>query len=233
MCGRYTLTTSGEELGEFFDLPSSSHFKARYNIAPSQNVAVVRASPGGTREPAFLRWGLVPAWVEDLKKNPGWINARSETVATRAAFRNSFEHRRCLVPANGFYEWKKQGGHKQPFYLRRHDRRLLAMAGIWARWSGPGAPPFESYAVLTTEPNSLVATLHDRMPVFLEPTAFERWLDPAPISDAERRELLCPYPAEEMEAFPVSTRVNQPRHDDAELIVPVEPPAVPRQLELF
>ncbi len=229
MCGRFTLCTPGDALAELCDLAAPPKLEARYNIAPSQDVAAVRFDPdAGTRTLSLLRWGLVPAWS---KKAPGsearLINARAETVAERPAFRDAFRRRRCLLPADGFFEWKKEGRRKQPYLLRARDGRAFAFAGLWERWRGDEEKTIESSTILTTEPNSLVATLHDRMPVILDPKDFDVWLDPEVQLPERLAPLLRPFPAERMTAHPVGTRVNDPRNDDPTCIEPVpEPPSL-------
>jgi putative SOS response-associated peptidase YedK len=188
----------------------------RFNIAPSQPVAVVRLSEGG-RELTPLRWGLITSWAKDAKFAP--INARAETAADKPTFRAAMSKRRCLVPADGFYEWLRQGKAKQPFCFRLLDDKPFAFAGVWDRWEGPSGP-VETCCILTTEANELVRPAHDRMPVMLERTCFEQWLDPAK-QDAEALAwMLRPYRAEVMRAYPVSPLVNSPKNDGARCLEP-------------
>ncbi len=230
MCGRYVLTTPGEVLAQIFEVPAPSEEIARalaprYNIAPTQPVPVVRRSAAGPRELALVQWGLVPHWAKEPAIGGKMINARAETAAEKPAYRDAFKRRRCLIPADGFYEWKKLGKGKEPWFLRMRDRRPFAFAGLWSSWKRPeGGEPLESCAILTTAPNELVATLHDRMPVILSPAHQERWLDAA-ANVSTFTELFSPYPAEQMEAYPVSRGVNSPAHDAPDNLEPVTPAA--------
>lgn len=198
-------------------------FTPRWNIAPSQEVPVV-ASPRGTRSLSALRWGLVPSWADDPKVGYRMINARSETAATKPAFRTAWKHRRrCLIPATGFYEWQKSGqpkGPKTPFWIHMADGRPFAFAGLWETWKGKDGEtsPLHSFTILTTSPNPYLAKIHDRMPVILgEEREWDRWLDPEVESDAVT-DLLRPYPPEEMHAYPVSTYVNKPGNEGPECV---------------
>jgi len=233
MCGRYALTTSVELLVELFGLAGYVDLEARYNVAPTQDAPVVRVNrETGERNMEMLRWGLIPRWAKDAGVGARAINARSETVAEKPTFREAMRARRCLVPADAFYEWKKNGGRgsreKQPFCIRLRDGGPFALAGLWERWCPPApegepedAPAIESFTVLTTSPNALVEPLHDRMPVIVEPKDFERWLDPNADDVDALRPLLRPLDAGLMTAFPVSRRVNSPRNDDRTCIEPV------------
>ena len=215
MCGRYTLRSSPEAIAGAFDLPEVPELPARYNIAPTQDVPVVRLDPDrGGREFGLLHWGLIPSWADDPAIGNRMINARAETVAEKPAFRKAFQSRRCLVISDGFFEWRREGKHKQPYFIRMRDDRPFAFAGLWERW-GRGGGPIESCTHLTTEPNELVAPIHDRMPLILPESAYDLWLDPAVKDPRKLQELLIPYPAEEMEAYPVSTLVNSPGNDTA------------------
>lgn len=228
MCGRFTLRTPAKDVAEMFDLAPrqlelAGGWRARYNIAPSQDVAVVRCqAKGHARQAAWLRWGLVPAWAADPAGGYRMINARAETAATKPSFREAFRHRRCLVPADGFYEWKRGAKPKQPYYIRLQDERPFAFAGLWDAWH-QGDSAIESCTILTTDANELVADLHDRMPVILDPERFDAWLDPAAEDPARLMRLLTPYPAERMTLYPVSTVVNSPRHEGPECIAPATP----------
>jgi putative SOS response-associated peptidase YedK len=219
MCGRYSLTAPPELIAELFGLAKPPDLTPRYNIAPTQEAPVIRRE-GDRRVLAPLRWGLVPPWAEDPTGGGRMINARSETVTTRPAYREAFRRRRCLVPADGFFEWRRGGGRAQPFFLRRRDGRPMALAGIWERWQGPGEA-LESFAILTTDANELVAPLHDRMPAIVPPEAFAGWLDPATDAAGELAPLLRPRPPGELEAYPVDPWVNDPAHDDARCLEPV------------
>jgi putative SOS response-associated peptidase YedK len=220
MCGRFTLTVSARVLGELFAVPEPAGLAPRYNIAPTQQVLVARTGESG-RELARVRWGLVPHWADDLSIGARMINARGETVASKPAFRSALKHRRCLIPADGFYEWKKVDAGKQPHLIRFADARPFAFAGLWERWlPSDGGGVVDSCTIITTTPNELVRSLHDRMPVILPPSAFDEWLRPEPLAAPRLDELLAPHPAAEMEAFAVSRRVNSPAYDGPECIAP-------------
>lgn len=222
MCGRFTLTDPGADLAVQFSLAHVPDLPPRYNIAPTQPVAVVRLAPEGTtRELALLHWGLIPFWAKDPGIGARLINARAETVTDKPAFRHAFRRRRCLVVADGFYEWQKQTGGKQPFYIRLREGRLFAFAGLWELWQGPDSAVIESCTLLTTEPNELLRPLHNRMPVILRPRDYELWLDPK-VQEMERlKSLLRPYPVEEMAAYPVGRWVNRTENDDPRCIEPL------------
>ena len=222
MCGRYTLGAPDDDLADLFDLPEVPSLEPRYNIAPTQPVAVVRlAEAREVRELQMLHWGLIPSWSQDAGVGARMINARSETAAAKPSFRAAFRHRRCLIPADGFYEWQRTGGRKQPHYIRRRDQGPFALAGLWEHWEGPEGPVIESCTILTTASNELLGPLHDRMPVILDPAAYAEWLDPS-ITDAARvRPFLRPYEADDLVAYPVSTHVNNPRNDDRRCIEPL------------
>jgi len=215
VCGRYSLTSSGEELAEAFDLDPPPAVVPRFNIAPTQPVLAVRLL-GPTREAALLRWGVgLP------------INVRSESVGTRGALREAFRERRCLLPADGFYEWKKGRGGSQPFHFRRGDRRPFALAGLWS----PGVDgALGSCVVLTTEPNAMVAAVHDRMPVIVAPESYRLWLDPSPGSLVDVQALLRPAAEGGWEAHAVSAAVNSAANDGPQCQAPAERP---RQALLF
>lgn len=236
MCGRFTLTTPAAVWAALFELDSVPRLGPRYNIAPTQPVAAVRstarpqaekpekdkteAGTGSGHEFALLRWGLVPHWAKqpDLKGRT-LINARSETVAEKPSFRDSFRFRRCLVIADGFYEWQPAGARKQPFWIRLDTEAPFAFAGLWDRWTGE-SESLESCTLLTTEANEVLRPLHDRMPVILDPLNFETWIDPD-TSHRELESLLVPYPSESMTFHPVSTHVNHVGHDDPGCIAPI------------
>ncbi|MFQ5984755.1 MAG: SOS response-associated peptidase [Alphaproteobacteria bacterium] len=219
MCGRFTLKTPPEEWVKAFGLEQRPNLPPRYNIAPTQAVAAVRVKPGnGARELAALRWGLVPAWAEDPRIGARMINARAESVAAKAAFRAAFRRRRCLIPSDGFYEWQRTRGKRQPFYVRLGAGAVFAFAGLWERWQGAGDEVRESCAIITTEANEVVAPIHDRMPVILKPDDYGPWLEPAGLDREAGQALLGPYPAQDMVAYPVGLRVNSPKDDDATCI---------------
>jgi putative SOS response-associated peptidase YedK len=216
MCGRYTLLAAPELLQDLFGLAEAPDLAPRYNVAPTQQVAAVRRLAGGEgRELVLLRWGLIPSWASDPSVGNRLLNARAETVADKPSFRSALRSRRCLILADGFFEWQSLKGKKQPFYFRLRDGRPFAIAGLWERWARGSNGPVESCTLITTEANDLVRPLHERMPVILPPDAYEAWLDPAGGRPEQLQPLLRPYRAEEMIAYPVSVRVNSPRNDDA------------------
>jgi putative SOS response-associated peptidase YedK len=217
VCGRFTLTASGEELAEAFGLDDRPELAPRYNIAPTQPVAVVRAeAPGGRRTLSLLRWGLLPRATAEPKRP--LINARAETAWSRPSFREAFALRRCLIPASGFFEWAGAGKKRQPWYFRMVSGRAFAFAGLWE-------PPFDpveapTTTILTTEPNEIARPVHDRMPVILAPNDYARWLNPRAGGLDTLRPLLQPFPAETMIAYPVEAVVNDPRRDEPSCIAP-------------
>jgi putative SOS response-associated peptidase YedK len=222
MCGRFTLTAPADAVAVQFELPEVPALEPRYNIAPTQPVAAVRlARETGEREFAHLHWGLVPFWAKDPKIGSRMINARSETVGTKPAFRAAFRRRRCLVLGDGFYEWQKAQGGKQPHYIRLKDGRPFAFAGLWERWQGAEQEAIESCTLLTTAPNDLIRPLHNRMPVILHPAELDLWLDPDVQNPDVLQPLLRPFPPEAMEAYPVSRWVNSPANDDPRCIEPL------------
>lgn len=226
MCGRYSLTLPQDELEEILGYPAvaSLDHGPRYNVAPSQTAPVVAVGREGAPRLVPMTWGLVPFWAEDPSIGNRLVNARAESAPARPAFREAFRRRRCLVPADGFYEWLAQGRGrpKRPFRLRRPDGAPLTLAGVWERWrSGPGAEALLTYTILTTEPNASVRPLHDRMPVVVLPADRARWLDPA--SDpAGLSDVLHPAPDDLLEVVEVSRRVSDAANDDPECVRPVE-----------
>lgn len=221
MCGRYTLSRPGDLLTEL-GVETTEPLEARYNIAPTQKVPAVRATPEAPRELVHLRWGLIPFWAKDIKIGNRMINARSETVAEKPAFRTSLRRKRCAILADGFYEWKKTADGKQPFHIHLEDQKPFVFAGLWDRWDKGPIDPIESFTILTTSPNDKVAELHNRMPVILTPEALELWLDPT-IDDAARLlPLLVPYPAEQIRFAPVSKMVNRPANNVPECMQPID-----------
>jgi putative SOS response-associated peptidase YedK len=222
MCGRYTLSSPTDLLADLLELSSVPELAPRYNIAPTQEAAVVRGGgETGVRSLDLLRWGLIPFWAKDSGIGSRMINARAETVAEKPSYRASFKRQRCLVPADGFYEWQATGGRKQPFYFRFEGGGPFALAGLWDRWEKGEGEPVETFTILTTEPNEIVAPVHQRMPVILDHEGMAIWLDPA-IEDPEQlTQLLGPFPAAGMEAYPVSTYVNSPGNDTPRCIEPL------------
>jgi putative SOS response-associated peptidase YedK len=218
MCGRFNQTASGEEVAEAFDLDEAPDLAARYNVAPTQPIAVVGIQPKtGRRGLAMLTWGLVPR--VSLGGERGFINARSETAWEKASFREAFRRRRCLIPATGFYEWQKlDSKRRQPWVIRLASGRVFAFAGLWEPPAAGGSTP--TCTILTTEPNEVARPIHDRMPVILDPADYEPWLDPKVTVPAEVRPLLRPFPAGDMVAYPVTTAVNNPAFDDPACLAP-------------
>ena len=213
MCGRYRLTRA-DKVASYFEAEAAEELHPRYNIAPSQQVAAIRQVED-VRVISALRWGLVPFWAKDVAIGYKMINSRSESVLEKPAFRDCFHNRRCLIPADGFYEWKKAGKLKQPFHFGMKDGSLFALAGIWDRWKSPPGTWIESCSILTTTPNAMVRDVHDRMPVILHRNHYETWLN-APASEAGRLgELLIPFEAELMTCYEVSSLVNRPQNDVA------------------
>ncbi len=222
MCGRFTLRTRLNELSQLYAVESQLDWTPRFNIAPSQSVLAIRNDPeGGRRELATLRWGLIPSWADDAKIGNRLINARAETIATKPSFKSAVKSRRCLVLADGFYEWKKTGRKRQPYFLQMADQRPFVMAGLWDRWT-KSRPAIESCTIVTTAPNALAAAIHDRMPAILPAAAAAVWLDREIEDAALLKSLLVPYTAGEMIAYPVSPLVNSPRHDSVGCTEPMK-----------
>jgi len=218
VCGRFFLTVSGEEIRRQFRCVNRIDWQERYNIAPGQTIPVVRLQ-GDRRRMEKQRWGLIPAWSRDETIGHRLINARSETLAERPAFREAFKHRRCLIPASGFYEWQRTGSRKQPYAIRRRDGGLLAFAALWECWRHPvSGTEIRTCVIVTTEANRLLQPLHRRMPAILEESDWAAWLDPTgtPPSPTPCRDDL-------LEAYPVGFHVNDPRHDDPGCLEPRQP----------
>jgi putative SOS response-associated peptidase YedK len=216
MCGRFVLYSSGETIAEAFDLTEVPELLPHYNVAPSQPVAAVRALDSG-REVVFLRWGLVPSWAKDAKTAP--INAKAETAAEKPFFRLALRKRRCLIPADGYYEWQVTGKRKQPYLFGAKDGKPLAFAGLWESWEHEGER-LDTCAILTTDANELAAPVHNRMPVIIPPGAYQRWLDRDNQDVASLQDLLGPYPAAALFARRVGLLVSNPRNDDPRCIEP-------------
>ena len=226
MCGRFTLHASPEQIAAQFDVAEPERLADRFNIAPTQPVGIVRLDRSAVaREWSLVHWGLIPSWAKDPNIGAKMINARGETVAEKPSFRAALRRRRCIVPADGFYEWKRTGSSKQPFYIRMKSKEPFGFAGLWEIWTGPDGGELQSCTVITTEPNELMASLHDRMPVILAPEDYEQWLGNGKDADAKEveqlRHLIRPFDAKLMEAYPVSTKVNSPMHEGVALIEPL------------
>lgn len=222
MCGRFSLGKSDQDVADLFQLKDVPAMRARYNIAPMQPIAAVVVAPGGTQRLCqHLEWGLAPPWVDDPTDGDRLINARSETADVKPSFRAAFRHRRCLIPADGFYEWQRTGRRKQPHFICLKDRALFAFAGLWEHWESADGSELNSCAILTTEPNALCAQIHNRMPAILPPDAYDRWLDPDNQDAIAIRTMLGPFPAEQMTAYAVSPHVNNPGNDDPRCIEPL------------
>lgn len=219
MCGRFTLTREPEEIFRSLGVRPPKGFRPGYNIAPGRDVlAVIWVSGGPGPEAAPLRWGLVPSWSRDPAAGYRMINAKAETAAVKPAFRAAMKYRRCLVPADGFYEWQPSREGKQPYLIYMKDRRAFALAGLWEIWHGPGDEIILSCAVLTCPANDLVGKYHQRMPVIIKPGDYQRWLDQ---KSRDATGLLLPYPSSEMAAHPVSKAVNNPENQGQDLVEPV------------
>ncbi|MBV6625779.1 MAG: SOS response-associated peptidase [Rivularia sp. (in: Bacteria)] len=223
MCGRFTLIAEPERLKEIFEISdiSNCEFEARYNIAPTQNVATVLSdSESEKRQCQLLRWGLIPSWSKDSKIGPRMINARAETLAEKPSFRSAFKRRRCLVLADGFYEWKNLANRKQPYYFQLQDKQPFAFAGLWEEWQSPENEKINSCTIITTDANELLQPIHHRMPVILQQPDYQKWLDPHVRNTELLQELLHPLQSEKMTSYAVSIRVNNPNHNSLECIKP-------------
>ena len=222
MCGRFSLRTPSEDLVKFFQLAQRPDWMPRFNIAPTQPVLAVRQTPVG-REPSLLHWGLIPSWSKDPHIGARMINARSETITQKPSFRTAFCRRRCLILADGFYEWKKLSSKtKQPFFISRKDEKPFALAGLWDYWEGVDGSAIESCTIITAQANELLAEIHDRMPVIVPSENHDVWLDTNCRTSATPERLLALSDASEWVHYPVSTFVNSPRNDSVQCIAPVE-----------
>jgi putative SOS response-associated peptidase YedK len=224
MRGRYRLSRRKQLVEEYFDTESDEpEWTPRYNIAPSQLVPVIRQNPKEPRrELSLMRWGLIPSWAKDASLAARMINARSETAATKPAFRDPLTNRRCLIPADGFYEWVRTGKVKQPYCFEVNDGELFAFAGIWDHWRDANNNIVETFSILTTSPNAVTSAVHDRMPVILDPDSYDVWLDPGMWDVTTASELLKPYDAQLMRCYPIGARINHVANDDEECSAPVE-----------
>ncbi|MBM3300360.1 MAG: SOS response-associated peptidase [Deltaproteobacteria bacterium] len=219
MCGRFLLITVSRDVAERFELDEEPSLSPRYNIAPTQMVAAIRLGPHTARRKLhMLKWGLIPFWSKDGSMGARMINARADTAAQKPVFRAAFRHRRCLILADGFYEWKRDKGTKQPYLVRTADGKTFAFAGLWEAWQDPHGDLIESCAILTTDANELVLPIHDRMPVILRRTDYDLWLDPLVNRPELLEHLLCPYPAVEMTARPANPKVNKSSYDQPDCI---------------
>ncbi len=245
MCGRYELHSHPAAIALAFDLPHSPDVHARYNIAPMTDVGIVRVSGEGQREFVRVRWGLVPRWAKDTTIGSKMINARGETIAEKPSFRTAYRRHRCLLPTDGFYEWAAvrtgDTSRKQPLHIGMKDASLFAFGGLYERWRSAEGEVLDTCTIVTVAANELLLSVHERMPMIVAPRDYARWLDPA---NADVADLIAPYPSAEMTYYPVSTRVNNVRHDEASLIertAPIAdgetehepPPHPPEQESLF
>jgi putative SOS response-associated peptidase YedK len=222
MCGRYTIIASPEALRALFRYAEQPNFPPRYNVAPTQPIAIVRLVDG-QRHFALVRWGLLPSWVKDPKTFTLLINARGETAAEKPAFRAAMKRRRCLIPADGFYEWQAAGERKRPFYVRAKSGAPLAFAGLWETWTGPNGEELETGTIVTTRANRTLSPIHDRMPVIVPPEAFDLWLDGATVDATTAAALIAPAPEDLLVAYEISTAVNRTANDNPKLLEPVGP----------
>lgn len=247
MCGRYTLKSHRKKIQERFAVDELPELLPRYNLGPTQDGLVVRPGDApATRTAALLRWGLIPSWTKERSSLPLLINARAETVASKSAFREPLKRRRCLVVADGFYEWSRRGALKQPYYFTVDQGEPFAMAGLWDRWHPPGAPPgevMETYTIVTTSANEILEPHHDRMPVIVDPTLYDDWLNPLLTDTETLSRVLVPFPAMRMLSRAVNPRVNNikfddpacleaPLSEDASAAQPAKPPHRGDQLDL-
>jgi putative SOS response-associated peptidase YedK len=231
VCGRFTLTSTPETLAERFELESPPAVSPRYNIAPGQDVLAIRAVASGIREAVALRWGLVPSWADDPAIGNRMINARAETLTSKPAFRDAVRRRRCLIAADGFYEWADHGGPKQAYHIHRDDHAPFAFAGLWEHWRDGAGRDLQTCTIVTTDAAPVIASIHPRMPVMLEASAWSAWLDPTGTDPTPLLPLLHPIEDERLAFHPVGDRVNHIRNDDAACLTRV--PEGPRQESLF
>jgi putative SOS response-associated peptidase YedK len=224
MCGRFRLSRRKQLVEKYFDSVSDEpDWSPRYNIAPTQTIPVIRQHPKEpVRELSLMRWGLIPSWSKDSSGAARMINARSETASTKPAFRDAMKSRRCLIPADGFYEWMRTGKSKQPYCFEVNEGELFAFAGLWERWKDPTGNWVKTCSILTTTPNAVTSPVHDRMPVILDPDSYDLWLDPGMNDVAAASDVLKPYDAGLMRCYAVSTRINSVVNDDAECSARVE-----------
>lgn len=224
MCGRYRLSRRKQIIEEYFgSAPWDDDWSPRYNVAPTQQIPAIRQHPKELiRQLSLMKWGLVPHWAKDASGAAGTINARSETAAEKPAFRDPMRYRRCLIPADAFYEWKRNGASKQPYCFEVNDGEMFAFAGLWDGWKNAEGQWIKTCTILTTTPNAVTSAIHDRMPVILDRESYDLWLDPGMQNVAAISELLKPYDARLMRTYPVSTRINHVANDDEECSQTVE-----------
>jgi putative SOS response-associated peptidase YedK len=222
MCGRYAITSAPEAIRALFRYQEQPNFPPRYNVAPTQPIAIVRMTEG-RRQFALVRWGLLPSWVKDPRAFTLVINARGESVLDKPAFKNAMKYRRCLIPADGFYEWKASGSRKQPYFVRLTSGEPTAFAGLWECWTGPNGEELETAAIVTTTANRTLQHIHERMPVVVPPDAFDLWLNCGEVDATTAAALIAPAPDDALQAYPVSTDVNRVANDNAKLLEPAAP----------
>lgn len=232
MCGRYRLGRGRDAFLKYFGVDDEIDWSARYNIAPTQDAPVIlQDSIQPVRHAALMRFGLIPSWSKDASGSARMINARAESAAEKPAFRDPLKLRRCIVPADGFYEWRQNGKVRQPYCFEVGNSQIFGFAGLWDRWRAPDGKNIESFTILTTQPNALLSGIHDRMPAILNPDDYDMWLDPGMKDVQAALEVIHPFDARQMRSFPVSTRVNSPDNDDEACAKPVE--AEKENLSLF
>jgi putative SOS response-associated peptidase YedK len=219
MCGRYVITSSPATIKALFGYPEQPNFPPRYNVAPTQPIPIVRVHEG-KRQFVLMRWGLIPAWVKDPKAFSLLINARSDSVIDKPAFRNAMRRRRCLIPADGFYEWRETNGRKQPYFVHLRAGGPFGFAGLWETWTGPNGEELDTAAIVTTTANRTLSPIHDRMPVILPPEAFHLWLDCAKVDAQTATALLVPARDDLVEAYEISSAVNRVANDSESLLAP-------------
>ena len=230
MCGRYVITSPAAAIRALFGYDERPDFPPRYNVAPTQPIPIVRLDEGSDsrkRSFALARWGFLPGWVKDPKTFSLIVNARGEFVLDKPSFRNAMRRRRCLIPADGFYEWR-HGAPRQPYFVRAKSGGPIAFAGLWETWTGPNGEEVDTAAIITTRANRLLAAIHDRMPVIVAPDAFDLWLDCATVDATTAAAMIAPAPEELLECYEVSRAVNGAANDDARLIEPVAENALNR-----
>lgn len=222
MCSRFSVTSPSEAVRAYFNYENDVDFPPQYNISPTDPVLVVRIGHNKKRELYPMRWGLIPSWVKDPDSFSTLINARSETAREKPSFRNAMKRRRCLIPANGFYEWAGPKGHKRAYQIHEPGRALMAFAGLWEHWLGADGTEIETVTILTREPNTLVAKIHNRMPQILPPDAFDAWLDCDNVGVSDALALLKPTPDDQLKLTQISTRINNPGNKDEDVQEPLQ-----------